>query len=971
MHNIAQIVHRRQKRRLIAGRNPAGKSGLGCSLLLSLMGAVTSLILVFAYLQVARDLPSVETIPQYLSPPNGLYLQPTRIYDRSGQNLLLELENVAGSRKYLPLVDPTGEQLPATLVIATIAWIDPTFWSNPGYSLEGLIQDRPATPAQRLVSDLLLWQEAPGLRRGLRERILAVQLTARFGRNQVLEWYLNSARFGHLLYGAEAASQAYFGKPAYRLNLAEASVLAAVAEDPSVNPVDEPRKSLERGAQVIQALYDQELIDAVAAAQAGKTAVEIKSLEQTRSDSAPAFIELALSQLSTLIDIDRVERGGIRVLTTLDYGLQQQVSCATQIHLAYLEGDQAESAGSHQSYEDCPAARLLPKLTSGPTSPTHGVVAEVVVLDPANGQVLALVEGAPFLSSEKGHTPSLNLLHQTGTLATPIIYLAGLTRGYSPSSLLWDIPPGVSMEFGSSSPAQQFHGPVRLRTALANDYLPPALDLFNQVGAENVWRTANQLGLRSFDPARLAPVLEPGQAFLEQASASLLEIVQAYGVFANQGVLAGQSLERPTQGPRQTDILPASLLRVEELSGQIWLDWSLAQSRPAASPQLAYLVNHILGDEPARWPSLGHPNPLEIDRPAGVKIGQISTHSAGWTVGYTPQLAAGVWLGRDTDAAATPDLPKQAASLWHAVIRYASQDLPAQAWTTPPGIKTIEVCDPSGMLPTADCPKTVLEVFLEGNEPLHIDPLYRSFQVNRDTGNLATIFTPPELVDSRVYLVAPPLAAGWARQADLPLPPQTYDSIYIPIPSSQVQITSPAMFSHIKGKVNIYGNAGENEILFFRLQVGRGLYPTHWVQIGQDKLTSPKDELLGEWDTQGFSGLYALQLQVVYQDRRIEKHIIQVTVDNELPHISILSPEESQHFVLKDEADVILNVQASDNFQLFKVDFFVDQRPVASVNHPPFIASWKASAGDHMLRARAVDLAGNASEARLEFSVGK
>ena len=438
-----------------------------------------------------------------------------------------------------------------------------------------------------------------------------------------------------------------------------------------------------------------------------------------------------------------------------------------------------------------PLAYCLPCLRK--TTPTiTNLEANVVILDPKMGQILAMV-GEPSPAADPRSITNVAHLpgRPPGTLLTPFIYLTAFTRGLSPATLVWDIPntlPNLDIKNFDG----QSHGPVRLRMALANDYLVPAVQMLAQLGPENVWRTAQQLGMVSLElPTTAATYRLP----IEGGETTLLEASQAYGVFSNQGTLAGRALGPATSSAEDAIIQPIAVQRVEDNSGQkIWLDWGNPQTRSVINPQLAYLTTNVLSDEAARWPSLGHPNPLEIGRPAAAKIGRTLQGNDTWTVGYTPQMVVGVWIGR-TDAGAgdqpgvSPDLtgmvpPNLAAGLWHAVMQYAHRNLPSQAWAVPPGINQIEVCDPSGLLPTANCPSVVTETFIAGNEPTQTDGLYKTFQVNRETGRLATIFTPSDLVEDRNYLVLPPDAQDWARGAGIDIPPDAYDVILSPLAAS-------------------------------------------------------------------------------------------------------------------------------------------------------------------------------------------
>ncbi len=189
----------------------------------------------------------------------------------------------------------------------------------------------------------------------------------------------------------------------------------------------------------------------------------------------------------------------------------------------------------------------------------------------------------------------------------------------------------------------------------------------------------------------------------------------------------------------------------------------------------------------------------------------------------------------------------------------------------------MNVCDPSGMLPTAECPNLVSEVFLNGNEPVQADNMYRKFAVNRETGLLATVFTLPQLIEERVYLVVPSDARTWAESAGLAIPPATYDVIQAPPINPDVNITFPALFAEVNGSVKIDGTAAGKDFVSYRVLVGQGLNPQEWIQVNEGT-TPVTNGLLAEWNTSGLSGLYAVQLQVVRSDQRVESAVIQVTV---------------------------------------------------------------------------------------------
>jgi hypothetical protein len=274
------------------------------------------------------------------------------------------------------------------------------------------------------------------------------------------------------------------------------------------------------------------------------------------------------------------------------------------------------------------------------------------------------------------------------------------------------------------------------------------------------------------------------------------------------------------------------------------------------------------------------------------------------------------------------------------------------------------------MLPTPECPAVVNEIFLTGNEPVQFDTLYRKLQINRETGLLATVFTPPELVEERVYLLVPPEAQEWARLVgDLPTPPQAFDVIQAETTSSSDgHISSPAMFAYVRGLVEINGSAGGDGFEVYRLQVGQGLNPQRWLQVGQDTQNPVADGELGIWDTQGLSGLYALQLLVIFQDQRVQTQVVQVTVDNQPPQVILLNPTDGQEIPLSSRG-VILQAQVSDDLAIQSAEFFIDDQRVSTLTQAPFTLTWQGRTGVHTLRVRATDQAGNSSQSEVSFRI--
>ncbi len=852
MPSTLPVLRARRERRLARQKQIETRvrnAILSGGITLSIFLATAILLGAFAYAHITRDLPSTQILPVLLNPPHGLLLQPTRLYDRTGTQLLVTFAPDEAPRRYIPVSEQNPQHIPAHLVNAIIAAADPNFWRHAGYSLKGLDNpDLHPTLAQKLVSGLMLYNEPPSTRRALRERILAAQITAQFGRTQILEWYLNSANFGRHAYGIEAAARLYFGKPASELTLAESAILAAISESPALNPHDAPQIALQRGRELLYVMNDLGLAPTSEVESALLTVPKFQTPPPTPPVAAPAFVNLVLAQLDSVLPRERLERGGLAVITTLDYDLQTQASCVTETYAARL-------AGLPGPPEECEAARLLPSLPPAVTFEDSS--ASALILDPKAGQVLALVG-----ETIKGEETPLVSPHQPGSSLDAFVYLTAFTRGLSPASLTWDIPGENSIQNFDGI----YHGPMRLRIALANDYQVPVETLKEQMSIENVRKIAASFGVD-----------------LEN-DVTMLELAGAYGVFAAQGVYFGQNLGG--------DFSPVTVLRVEGADRSVMLDWSHPQARTVVTPAMAYLITHALSDEPARWETWGRQNPLEIGRPAAVKAGQTHDGSDAWIVGYTPSHVVAVWTGLRTPLAQNDDstsatlpgekrgglTPRFPAVLWNALMQKVSEGRALEGWSQPPGVSVMTVCDPSGLLPTPECPNLVTEVFLSGSEPTQADTLFREFVINRETGLLATVFTPPELIEKRVYMIVPQNAREWAQNEGLPVPPTAYDAIQPQPFNPHVHIASPHLFADVSGVVQIIGTAAGDGFAYYRVQVGKGLNPQQWIQVGGDRTTPVQNGILAEWDTTGLSGLYAIQLVVVREEQLVETAVIQVTV---------------------------------------------------------------------------------------------
>lgn len=356
------------------------------------------------------------------------------------------------------------------------------------------------------------------------------------------------------------------------------------------------------------------------------------------------------------------------------------------------------------------------------------------------------------------------------------------------------------------------------------------------------------------------------------------------------------------------------------------------------------------------------PSLFEIGRPVAVKTAQGPQPGEFWAVGYTPQRVVVLWMGGERLS------ERPVSGLWLALMQAASRNAPAEDWPRPAGVVRLNVCDPSGLLPTEACPNQVTETFIDGYQPMQPDSLYRAYAINRETGLLATIFTPPALIEKRVYLQIPAQAQEWATAVGIQSPPDTYDTIRPPRFSPSVNIVKPALFEEQKGKVSVIGTAAGQDFVSYRLVYGQGLNPSGWVLIAESN-RPVEAATLAEWDTTGLNGLYVLQLVVLRTENRIETASTLVMVDNEPPHIALEFPKNGTNLVLAEQPQIVFQPRVSDNFHLTRVEVWLDGRQLAAFDAPPFTLTWNARRGQHTLRILARDRLGHETTLDVTFSV--
>lgn len=992
---IAQWRYRRQRRTRRGGEWVRRSGCLAALALLLVLGVglltgVVGVTAVAAYF--TQDLPAITDLEK-LGQDTGTTFETSKIYawgdpqPNGSRDLVLIYEVIdplGGDRQWLTL-----EQIPPSIINATIAIEDRTFWENPGYDVQGigrafyefvllggsvqggstitqqLVKNTLIEPARRIVGAQVTFDD---YRRKLEELLLAQQVAQTYSKEQILEWYLNTNFYGNLAYGIEAAARVYFNKSASELTLAEAAMLAAIPQSPNLNPIDNPNAAKERQVLVLEAMVNNNAIsrDQLAAAQFAPIQVS-PGIEQRFDIIAPHFALHVRQQLEQMFGPEIVLRGGLRVYTSLDLQMQRQAECVARAQIARLSGQVGELLPADERAA-CPALEFLAPLSSADVGVDRNVNnAAVVMLDPATGEIRAMVGSLNYWNREinGSFNVAVDGLRQPGSAFKPFTYLTALSQGYTAATMVLDVETDFGTPYNGQAYVPQnydrrFHGPMRLRQALGNSYNVPAVQVMSWVGVDKVIRTAHSLGITSLDGGPNAYGLS---LTLGGGEVKLLDMVYAFSVINNMGVMVGQPRAENLQRLGYRTLDPVAILRVEDARGNVLYEYSQPERREILTPQLAFLMNDILSDRSARCAAFGCPNALELpnNRPAAVKTGTTNDFRDGWAIGYTPQLVTGVWVG-NTDNRPMNQVPgsKGAAPIWQALMSWALRDEPVRFWPQPPGVVERPVCDVSGLLPTPACP-TVSEWFIVGTEPVLFDNMFQEFAINRENGRLATLSTPPELIERKIYRIYPEAAADWVRENEIEQPPTEFDTLDVATTQNGVAILAPPPFAYVKGQVVISGTVNLDEFAYYRLAYFAGLTPADLRTIS-DNVTEPVMQgALGVWDVENLNGLYTLLLTVVRQDGSFVEVSLPLTVDNTPPTAEILFPLPNQQ-IFTSENWVTVQAQASDNLSIARVEFYVDNAgvPFAISTVPPYTKRWQIRGpGCHTFRVVAVDAAGN------------
>lgn len=580
----------------------------------------------YLYISVAPDV-------KYLD--RGNISQTTTIYDRTGQHVLYEIFGEQ-NRKIL-----SHDDIPESVRLATLAAEDDDFYHHYGidflamarafwinFRQEGIAQGG-STITMQLARNVFLNRERT-FERKVAEVVLAIKIENRFTKDEILDWYLNIIPYGSNAYGIETAAQTFFGKSAKNLTLDEAALLAALPKATTdYSPYSGNTKRLEaRQRNILERMRSIGLIGPESLDEAVKADTLSKIRPISRNIVAPHFVFYVLEELEKVFGRDILEVGGLKVFTTLDLDMQDLAQRKV------IEGVERNK-------------------------PYRASNAAMVAIDPKTGDILAMVGSKDYYDRTIGGQVNVAVRpRQPGSSFKPLVYARAFEMGFQPETMLYDAPTnfgpdGSGRDYVPSNYDGSFHGIVSMRDSLANSLNIPAVKTLYLVGIDQMIDFAKRLGIESFDDrGRFGLSMALGGA-----EVTLLEETAAFSVFANDGLRHSASGILRVTGSDDREI-PG----YERITDQ------------AVSNDVARKINSVLSDDAARSMVFGTGTPLSIrGTVVAAKSGTTQNFHDGWTVGYTPSLAVGVWVGNNDNTALAPgsDGIRVAAPLWNDFMREA------------------------------------------------------------------------------------------------------------------------------------------------------------------------------------------------------------------------------------------------------------------------------------------------------------
>lgn len=712
-----------------------GCSPMGCLISCAGVLGVTSIVLlislyiVYSEASARFETAEVEMDRKFAEWETSGY-QTTFIYDRHGE----QLYEVFGEcrRQLVPL-----NEMSDYVLWATISTEDGEFYENSGVDLEGIaraardylregeVVSGGSTITQQLVRLVVFDDEyryEQSMQRKMDEAVLALVLTQERDKDEILELYLNTVYYGHRACGIEAASQVYFNKSASQLDLQEAALLAGLINSPNLYAdVMNPDPVLRQQAIDLYAKPRQEIVlnlmvkEGYITAEQAETALlmplNLADPEETLEiplDKAPHFVLYAKNEANRILDNlgyepNYLENGGLHIYTSLDMQFQQ--------------------IAEYNANQNINALRTQHDVTNS----------AVVVIHPPSGEIMGMVGSLNYNDEAIDGKVNVALApRQPGSTMKAFTYAAAIEQGWSPGTIIWDTEVNIGVPgqptYSPVNYDRRYHGPVRVRTALANSYNIPAVQTLRKVGVQYLLDFMHRFGVHSLS----RPASEYGLSLtLGGGEVTLLDLTNGYATFARLG-----NYVAPTSIVCIVDSRGNVIYQYENRCAEIpgHENWRLTESTyntsampvPVLDPRIAFMISDILSDNVARTPAMGSNSPLVTRDASGnvilssVKTGTTNDFRDNWTVGYTNDLVVGVWSGNSDNRPMRNISGLQgAAPIWRDTLQgiYTTStyySFPPSVLINPGGMVQRPTCRAEALRdPSTECPK-VNEWFLDG-----------------------------------------------------------------------------------------------------------------------------------------------------------------------------------------------------------------------------------------------------------------
>ncbi len=664
----------------------------------------------------ARDLPSLTQLEHF---------EPTLVTKVLSADGKVIKEFFFERRDYVPLKD-----IPILMQKAIISTEDKRFYSHWGFDLKRTMKaayidlihlarlEGASTITQQLARDLYFTQQKVFIRK-IRELITAIQIERTYSKDEIIEMYLNHIWFGHGCYGIKAAAEYFLNKSVKDLNLEESALLAAIVNVPAVySPINHPERALKRRNLVLSLMYRNGELSEEEYLQAKEKPIVLgEGGRPGRNDIGPYFTEHIRRTLEKQFGTD-LYTGGYTIHTTLDSRMQKFAESATKAKLSKLQEIVRNRFKNPVKFQelldkfvkDSSLHASIMKDTTKVDSLINqyaAVQTAFIAINPKNGHVLAMIGGRDFVESKFNR--AVQAKRQPGSAFKPFIYTAVFDNGYPPTFEVLNQPIALFMPDGTRWQPRNFTrklgGLTTLRNALKFSLNLPSVRLLQDVvPPQQVVEYAKRMGLTT----NIRPV---AALALGTSEVIPIELVSAYGLLANKGIL----------------VKPVYITKIVDRRGEVIFQ-EIPERKEVLSEQTAYIMTSLLETVLDHGTGSSARYLYGFRRPGAGKTGTTDKHTDAWFVGYTPQIAAGVWVGIDDPSISLGE--KQTGStaalpIWANFMKsvYDSIDYPVEHFEMPEGIIKLTICEES-KVKKKYCPKFFDEVFKVGTEPLEECPIH-------------------------------------------------------------------------------------------------------------------------------------------------------------------------------------------------------------------------------------------------------